>query len=101
MITLVVLFSFYGALGEGLGIGHARAMALASLIVAGAMLTASLSGLSSAAAWTMVLAGPVSVALFAEVPALAAMLQLSALHADNWTVAAFAGLLGVSAATSS
>lgn len=95
MITLVVLFSFYGALGEGLGIGHARAMALASLIVAGAMLTASLSGLSSAAAWTMVLAGPVSVALFAEVPALAAMLQLSALHADNWTVAAFAGLLGV------
>lgn len=93
LITLVMLWAYYHALAEVQNVAHARAMALASLIIAGATLTASLSRLRTAAAAMLAIAGPASLLVCVQIPVLAAFLQLTPLHVTDWGIAAGAGAL--------
>ncbi len=72
---------------------HARAMAMLALIMAGATVTIALSGMRSMAARRIVVASLGSAAVLVQVPAFAAMLHLSPLHADDLTLATGLGAL--------
>jgi len=91
--TAVVAWSFVRSLGIGYDVAHARAMALVALSVASAGITVQLSRLRTRAAWAMTLATLALAALFVNVPAIAGFLHLSALHGDDWLLAAGGGLL--------
>jgi P-type Ca2+ transporter type 2C len=91
MITAVVVFGYDFALGAGGDVEHARAMALVALIVAGAIITATLSMLSSWTARVVILASLASLGLLVQIPALAALVHLRPLHLDDWALAVAGG----------
>jgi Ca2+-transporting ATPase len=91
MITAVVVFGYDYALGAGGDVEHARAMALVALIVAGAIITATLSMLSSWAARIVVLASLASLGLLVQIPALASLVHLRPLHLNDWALAIAGG----------
>lgn len=91
LVTGIVVFGFQQALGSGGDVEHARAMAMAALIVASATITVLLSGMRSPAAWVVVLSSLGSLALLIGVPALAAALHLRPLHAGDWMLAVGGG----------
>ena len=91
--TAIVTWSYLRSLGIGYDVDHARTMALVALSVASAGVTAQLSRLRSRAAVVMTLGTLALSALFVNVPPLARLLHLSALHRDDWLVAIGAGLL--------
>lgn len=98
-ITLVLLGGYWQALGGRTADGaeplvaHARAMAIAALVLASLTVTASLSRLRSATARAICLGGLASLLLFVQVPALAQRLHLQPLHLADWAIAAGSGLL--------
>jgi Ca2+-transporting ATPase len=91
MITAIVVFGYDFALGAGGDVEHARAMALVALIVAGAVITATLSKLSSWAARIVVLASLASLGLLVQIPGLAPLVHLRPLHLDDWVLAVAGG----------
>jgi Ca2+-transporting ATPase len=92
-VTVVVTFSYLRSLGAGYDVEHARAMALVTLTMASAGITANLSRLRSRAARWMV-AGTIALSLlFVQAPELAAFLHLKPLHVDDWALAVGGGLL--------
>src|SRR5690606_23553360 len=70
-----------------------RTMALATLIIAGATMTAILSGLRSGAARIITGVSVASLALLVQVPQLAAKVHLRPLSLTEWTLAIAAGVL--------
>ncbi len=86
-VTLMVILAYDRSLGAGLDVEHARTMALVSLTVASAMLTAVLSGLRTKTAWVMVVATIVLSIVLSQVPPLAALIHLRPLHWDDWLLA--------------
>lgn len=86
-VTLMVILTYDRSLGVGFDVEHARAMALVSLTVASAMLTAVLSGLRTKTAWTMVVATIGLSLVLTQVPPLAALIHLRPLHWDDWLLA--------------
>ena len=102
-ISLVLLGAYWQALGapwpdgqaadQAPRVAHARAMAIAALVLASLTVTASLSRLRTATARAICLLGLASLLLFVQVPALAVRLHLQPLHAADWAIAAGAGLL--------
>jgi P-type Ca2+ transporter type 2C len=93
VVTVLIIWGYARSLGTGHDIEHARAMALVALVIASATLTASLSGLRSWIAWTTTSACAASAIVLVQLPVLAAGLHLEPLHADDWAVAALAGLV--------
>jgi Ca2+-transporting ATPase len=71
---------------------HARSMALLALTVASATMTAGLTRLRSRASVIAVLATIGSALVLIQTPALAMLLHVSPLHADDWLIAALGGL---------
>jgi Ca2+-transporting ATPase len=92
-VTLAVMLGYLYSLDGGANTPHARAMAMLALIVAGATVTIALSGMRSIAARRIVVASLGSAAVLVQVPALAAMLHLSPLHADDLALAIGLGAL--------
>ena len=92
-ITLVVLFSYEHSLGTGPDVEHARAMALVTLVIASATLTATLSGLRTLTARTVVAASIASAAILVQIPLLAELLHVEPLHSDDWLVATAGGFV--------
>jgi Ca2+-transporting ATPase len=93
LITLIVAGGYERSLGIGRDVGHARAMALAVLTVASAMLTASLSRLQSGTARVTVAITLAISILLIQTPAFATRLHLVSLHLDDWATAMLGGLL--------
>jgi Ca2+-transporting ATPase len=93
LVTVATVRSYEHALGPNGDVEHARSLALAVLIIASATITAMLSGLRSWAARIMVLAAAGSLVLLVQVPAIAALVHLQALHAQDWTIACLSGAL--------
>ena len=93
IITLVVALGYQYSLGMGQDVAHARTMAIVALTVASATVTIGLSGLATRAAVLVSIAGLLSALAFVQVPALAQLLHLSPLHADDWLIAASGGLV--------
>ena len=92
LMAAALVAGFRYALASG-GIEHARAMALVALIVAWVVTAALLTGLATRVARAIAALTLLSAVLFTQWPAVAAMLGLRPLHADDWLFAAVAGLL--------
>jgi P-type Ca2+ transporter type 2C len=92
-VTLAVGYGYDRSLGSGLDVEHARAMALVALVVASAALTAALSGLRTRVSRTVVALTVLSALVLVQFPPSAALLGLAPLHADEWLIAAAAGVV--------
>lgn len=93
LITGMLVFGYDRSLGAGHDVEHARAMALVALTVASATVTAALSGLRTATAWTVVLVTVTMSILLVQIPSLSAWLHVTPLHGDDWAIAVGGGLL--------
>ena len=92
-ITVATMLSYERALGVGGDVEHARAIALAVLVVASVAITGTLSGLATWTARIIVTAAVSSLVLLVQVPALAALVHLRPLHLEDWAIAVSAGVL--------
>jgi Ca2+-transporting ATPase len=90
-VTLAVVVGYVHSLDRVANVPHARAMAMLALVVAGATMTATLSGLRIAAARWIVIASLASALLFVEVPGVAIMLHLAPLHSGDLALALLLG----------
>jgi len=91
VIAIVVSAGYLRSL-EGIGnVEHGRAMALATLTAASALVTAALSRLRTRAAWVMCLGTFVSSFVLIQTPKLSGLLHLTPLHWDDWALAILAG----------
>ncbi len=93
LVTVVIAATYLRSLGAGYDVEHARAMAMVALTTASAGITASLSQLRSHAARIVVAATMALSILLVQTPALATLLHLAPLHADDWMLAVGGGLL--------
>ena len=96
LITGMLVFGYDRSLGAGHDVEHARAMALVALTVASATVTAALSGLRTATAWSVVLVTLSLSILLVQIPSLSAWLHVIPLHGDDWAIAVGGGLLASS-----
>jgi Ca2+-transporting ATPase len=97
-VTFVVLSGYERGLG-GLNAEHARAVALVTLVIASATLTATLSRLRTRTAWAIVAASVTSAVILVQIPLLADLLHVEPLHVDDWAVAAAAGFVPAAVAS--
>jgi Ca2+-transporting ATPase len=88
LLTLGVIGGYLRGLGLGEDGTHARSIALAMLVLASAAVTVGLSRLRGRLAWTLAIAAVASAILMIQSRAIARLLHLSPLHAQDWLVAA-------------
>jgi Ca2+-transporting ATPase len=92
-LTVIVTAGYARSLGAGSNVEHARAMVLAVLTMASAVLTAALSGLRTGTARCVAAAtAGLSVGLI-QIPAASRTLHMEPLHADDWGLAVAAAVL--------
>lgn len=92
-VTVAVCWSYIRSLGIGRNVEHARAMALATLILVCAAITMVLSRLRGKAAKLVSLLTLLSAVLLIQIPLFAPLLHLHPLHWDDWLIALCAALL--------
>ena len=92
-VTMAVVFIFWHALGVNRDIEHARAIALAVLIVAGVTTMGILSALRTWTARTIAAAALASLVLLVQAPGIAPLIHLRPLHLRDWVIAVGAGIL--------
>jgi Ca2+-transporting ATPase len=88
LASVAVVWSYLYALGADQNVEHARAMALAVLLVASAGITTGLTQLRRAAARWLVGGTLASLVASMQVPALSRLLHLQPLHAPDWWLVA-------------
>ena len=93
IVTLLIVWSYVRSLGTDPTAEHGRAMALVALVSTSCALTVSLSALRTRIAWITVFAAAASAVILVQVPLLADAFHLRPLHADDWVIAAFLGLV--------
>lgn len=93
LVTVLIHWSYGRSLGVGHDVEHARAMALAALIVAGAGITGVLSQLRNTTALVVTGGALFSAVILIQTPWLSALLQLSPLDGDDWLIAGLGGVL--------
>lgn len=94
-----LVWSYVSALGADHDVGHARAMAMALLVLMSAALAAALSGLRSAASRWIALATAGSALALVQWPAASTWLHMRPLHGADWLLALMAaGAVGAGAA---
>ena len=91
MTAGLVIFGYVRNLGEDNNVPHARAMALAVLIVASAMITAAMSRLRTRTAAAVVSLALVSVVAFVQISGISDALHLAPLHLGDWQFAVIGG----------
>jgi Ca2+-transporting ATPase len=92
LVTLVIVLGYDHALSSGRGVEHARAAAIAALILASATITALLSGFRTRAARVIALGSVATLVVIVQIPDLAGLFEVAPLHLDDWTIAG-AGIL--------
>jgi P-type Ca2+ transporter type 2C len=92
-VTLATVLSYEHALGVDRDVEHARAIALAVLVVASVTITGTLSGLKTWTARVIAVAAAGSLVLLIQLPALAALLHLRPLHLGDWVIGVAAGMV--------
>jgi Ca2+-transporting ATPase len=92
-VSLATLLNYEYAIGVGRDTEHARAVALATLIIASVTITASLSGLKTLVGRSIVAVALASLALMIQLPEVAAVVHLQPLHLHDWVTAIGAGVL--------
>ena len=93
IVTAVVVLGYDRSLGSGTDVEHGRAMALVSLVVASATLTASLSRLRTITARSITVAALVSAVALVQIPMLADLIHVQPLHVDDWLIASAGGVV--------
>ena len=88
LASVAVVWSYLYALGADQNVEHARAMALAVLLVASAGITTGLTQLRRVAARWLVGGTLASLVASMQVPALSRLLHLQPLHAPDWWLVA-------------
>jgi Ca2+-transporting ATPase len=88
LLTLAVIGGYLRGLGLGEDGTHARSIALATLVLASSALTVGLSRLRGRLAWSLAAAAVASAILMIQNEAIARLLHLSPLRAQDWLVAA-------------
>jgi len=91
LVTAVVIFGYKHAVGDQHDVEHARGMALTAFIVAGATITAILSGLRSWASPVVILGSLASLVCLVQLPALAALMHVRPLDVGDLAVAVASG----------
>ena len=93
LLTALVVAAYVRGVQELGDVGHGRALALAVLILAGALVTLALGRLRTRAGVVIPVATVVVSAALIQVAPLAHVLGLSPLHADDWALAALGALV--------
>lgn len=93
VVSAALAWSYLNALGADQHVEHARAMALAMLVVASAAITAGLSRLSQTIPRWIIAAKLASLVVMVQVPAISQLLNLSPLHPADWALVATSGVL--------
>ena len=93
LITALILWAYQRSLLPGKNVEHARAMALAALTGASAMLTVLLSRMRGVWAWIMAPLSLILCGIMVQAPAVASFLHLQPLHWDDWALAMGGGLI--------
>ncbi|WP_417568104.1 cation-translocating P-type ATPase [Marinobacter sp.] len=93
LVTGLIYGSYVRSLGAGRDVEHARAMAIAVLILSGAVVTVALSKLKGTMASVVTGLGLLSAVVMIQVPWLSHLLHMKPLHGDDWLVAAVAATL--------
>jgi Ca2+-transporting ATPase len=92
LLSVAVTAGYMRGLGPGEDVEHARSMALAILVVASATVTVGLSRMRGRLAWGLAAATVASALLMIQIEAIARVLHMSPLHAQEWLLAAGSGL---------
>ncbi len=90
MVSIAVIWSYLHALGADRDIEHARAMALAVLLVASAGITTGLTKLRQSTARWLVASTLASLGVLVQIPAVSRWLSLRPLHGTDWALVAVA-----------
>lgn len=98
LVTLLIMLAYRHSLGPDRDVLHARSIAMATLLSASAMVTASLSRMRSAGAIIAVVATVTSIAIFVQTDLIATTLHLAPLHANDWLLAGLGGALAAAPA---
>lgn len=96
LASVAIVWSYLYALGTEKTVEHARAMAIAVLLVSSAGITSGLTRLRRTAARWLVFGTLLSLVLGIQLPGLSHLLNLQPLHASDWmlvTLAFFASML--------
>jgi len=93
LLTIIITTVYLRSFGDHGTVEHGRTMAILTLILSSAMLTAVLSGMKSRIAIIVVAASITISALLIQLPETAARLHLSPLHLDDWAIAWVSALL--------
>lgn len=93
LISAALVWSYLNALGADQHVEHARATALAMLVVASAAITAGLSRLHQATPRWIAAATLASLVVMVQVSPISRLLNLSPLHAADWAIVAASGVL--------
>jgi Ca2+-transporting ATPase len=88
LLTLAVIAGYVRGLGVGEDVAHARSIALAMLVLASAAVTVGLSRLRGRLAWGLAITATASAILLIQSAAIARLLHLSPLRAQDWLFAA-------------
>jgi Ca2+-transporting ATPase len=92
VVTLALLAGYAHSLAAAQSVEHARSLALAMLIVAGAAVTGGLSLCRGRAALSLAASGIASALVIIQVSPIASFLHLSPLQLGDWLIAAATGL---------
>jgi Ca2+-transporting ATPase len=90
LVSIAVVRSYLYALGADHDVEHARAMALAILLVASAGITTGLTKLRQATARWLVVGTIASVGVLVQNPAVSPLMNLRPLHGADWALVALA-----------
>jgi Ca2+-transporting ATPase len=93
LVTGLIYWSYVRSLGAGRDVEHARAMAIAVLILSGAVVTLALSKLKGTMASVVTGLGLLSAVVMIQIPWLSNLLHMKPLHGDDWLVAAVSATL--------
>lgn len=98
MLAGLVMAGYLRSAAGGGTVEHGRAMALATLGLASATLTAALSRLRTRLAVAIALLSVGSAVLLLQIPALAAAVHVEPLHLDDWALAAAGSVMAAAPA---
>ncbi|HET8850041.1 MAG TPA: cation transporting ATPase C-terminal domain-containing protein [Marinobacter sp.] len=88
LISGLMFWSYERSLGTGLNVEHARSMALATLILAGAGITASLRPRQTLASIIVIALAIGSAVIMTQIRWMAELVHVQPLHRDDWLIAA-------------
>lgn len=92
-VAAVIATGYVRSLGPDQDVEHARSMAMVTLIVASATTTLGLSSLRTRSSVVAIVGSLASAVVFVQSGPIAELLHLSPLHADDWLLAAAAGVV--------